>query len=118
MLQPSGNFCDPVILFQQVHVFLAFSLIDFLETCNLGFVFFGDLGAILNVFPLCFCLVLSNTCVCDEDGLCEEGGAQVCAEVSGSAAHQTMTECEVGLLRCRGKTVTLVSIRPCDKQSK
>lgn len=81
-------------------------------------VFFGNLVAILSVFLLCFCLVPSNTCVCDEDGLCEEGGAQVCAEVSGSAAHRTMTECEVGLLRCRGETVTLVSIRPCDTQSK
>ncbi|KAM7024837.1 complement component C7 isoform 1-T1 [Acridotheres tristis] len=64
------------------------------------------------------CNVPSNTCVCDEDGLCEEGGAQVCAEVSGSAARRTMTECEVGLLRCQGETVTLVSIRPCDTQSK
>ncbi|NXQ36912.1 CO7 protein, partial [Alaudala cheleensis] len=64
------------------------------------------------------CNELSHTCVCDEDGLCEEGGAQVCAEVSGSAARRTMTECEVGLLRCRGQTVTLLSIRPCDEQSK
>uniref|UniRef100_A0A8C0V4F6 Complement component C7 n=1 Tax=Cyanistes caeruleus TaxID=156563 RepID=A0A8C0V4F6_CYACU len=64
------------------------------------------------------CNVSSNICVCDEDGLCEEGGAQVCAEVSGSAALRTMTECEVGLLRCRGETVTLVSIRPCDTQNK
>ncbi|NXM55275.1 CO7 protein, partial [Illadopsis cleaveri] len=64
------------------------------------------------------CNVPSNVCICDEDGLCEEGGAQVCAEVSGSAARRTMTECEVGLLRCRGETVTLVSIRPCDTQSK
>lgn len=80
-------------------------------------VFFDDLDAILSVFPLCFCLVASNTCVCDEDGLCEEGGAQVCAEVS-SAARRTMTECEVGLLRCQGEAVTLVSIRPCDTQSK
>lgn len=74
--------------------------------------------AILSVFPLCFCLVPSNICVCDEDRLCEEGGAQVCAEVSGSAARRTMTECEVGLLRCRGETVILVSIWPCDTQSK
>ncbi|NXY31797.1 CO7 protein, partial [Pomatorhinus ruficollis] len=64
------------------------------------------------------CNVPSNMCVCDEDGLCEEGGAQLCAEVSGSAARRTVTECEVGLLRCRGETVTLLSIRPCDKQSK
>nr|XP_041567206.1 LOW QUALITY PROTEIN: complement component C7 [Taeniopygia guttata] len=64
------------------------------------------------------CNVPSNICVCDEDRLCEEGGAQVCAEVSGSAARRTMTECEVGLLRCRGETVILVSIWPCDTQSK
>ncbi|NXA73419.1 CO7 protein, partial [Thryothorus ludovicianus] len=64
------------------------------------------------------CNVPSNICVCDEDGLCEEGGAQVCAEVSGSGARRTMTECEVGLLRCQGQAVTLVSIRPCDTQSK
>ncbi|OWK57807.1 Complement component C7 [Lonchura striata] len=88
-----------------------------LKHFSLGF-FFGDMVAILSVFPLCFCLVPSNICVCDEDRLCEEGGAQVCAEVSGSAAHRTMTECEVGLLRCRGETVTLVSIRPCDTLSK
>ncbi|KAJ7396302.1 Complement component C7 [Pitangus sulphuratus] len=64
------------------------------------------------------CNVQSNSCVCDEDGLCEDGGIQVCAEVSGSATRQTMTECEVGQLRCQGQTVTLVSIRPCDMQSK
>ncbi|NXD22805.1 CO7 protein, partial [Spelaeornis formosus] len=64
------------------------------------------------------CNVPSNICVCDEDGLCEEEGAQVCAEVRGSAAPRTMTECMVGLLRCRGETVTLVSIRPCGTQSK
>ncbi|NXU09858.1 CO7 protein, partial [Pardalotus punctatus] len=64
------------------------------------------------------CNVPSNICVCDEDRLCEEGGVQVCAEVSGSAARRTMTECEVGLLRCQGETVTLVSIKPCDTQSK
>ncbi|KFW79057.1 Complement component C7 [Manacus vitellinus] len=64
------------------------------------------------------CNVQSNNCVCDEDGLCEDGGIQVCAEVSGSAARRTMTECEVGQLRCQGQAVTLVSIRPCDVQSK
>ncbi|NXD04030.1 CO7 protein, partial [Certhia familiaris] len=62
------------------------------------------------------CNVPSNICVCDEDVLCEERGAQVCAELSGSAGRRTMTECEVGLLRCQGETVTLVSIRPCDTE--
>uniref|UniRef100_A0A8C5TNB7 Complement component C7 n=1 Tax=Malurus cyaneus samueli TaxID=2593467 RepID=A0A8C5TNB7_9PASS len=55
-----------------------------------------------------------RTCVCDGDGLCEEEGVQVCAQVSDSAAHRTLTECEAGLLRCRGEAVTLVSIQPCD----
>ncbi|XP_025913916.1 complement component C7 [Apteryx rowi] len=64
------------------------------------------------------CDAQSNSCVCREDGQCEEGGVQICAEVSQSAVRQTMTECEVGLRKCQGETVTLVSIRPCDVQSK
>ncbi|XP_014820625.1 PREDICTED: complement component C7 [Calidris pugnax] len=63
------------------------------------------------------CDAESGSCICEEDGPCEEGGIQICAEVSGSAARQTMTECEAGRLKCRGETLTLVSIRPCDTQS-
>ncbi|XP_009583232.1 PREDICTED: complement component C7-like, partial [Fulmarus glacialis] len=63
------------------------------------------------------CDAQSNSCVCDKDERCEEGGIQICAEVSSSAAHRTMTECEAGRLKCQGETVTLVSIRPCDVQS-
>ncbi|KAM8793603.1 complement component C7-like [Eudromia elegans] len=64
------------------------------------------------------CDAESKSCVCREDGQCAEGGARLCAEVSGSAAPQTVTECEAGLRKCRGETVTLVSLRPCDGQSK
>uniref|UniRef100_A0A8C9FTH0 Complement component C7 n=1 Tax=Pavo cristatus TaxID=9049 RepID=A0A8C9FTH0_PAVCR len=64
------------------------------------------------------CEAQSNSCVCDEDAPCEEDGIRVCAAVSDFAAHQTMTECEAGRLQCRGQTVTLVSIRPCDAQTK
>lgn len=64
------------------------------------------------------CEARSNSCVCDEDAPCEEGGIRVCAAVSDFSAHQTMTECEVGRLQCRGQTVTIVSIRPCDAQTK
>ncbi|KFP83282.1 Complement component C7, partial [Acanthisitta chloris] len=64
------------------------------------------------------CNVQSNSCVCDEDGLCEKEGIQVCVEVSGSTTRQTMTECEVGLLRCHGQNVTLVSIRSCEMETK
>ncbi|NWI16209.1 CO7 protein, partial [Crypturellus soui] len=64
------------------------------------------------------CDAESKGCVCREDGQCEEGGVRVCAEVGGSAVRQTMTECEAGLRKCQGETVTLVSIRPCDDQGK
>lgn len=42
---------------------------------------------------------------------CEEAGFSVCVEVNGR--EQTMTECEAGVLRCRGLSISVTGIRPC-----
>uniref|UniRef100_A0A8D0H868 Complement component C7 n=1 Tax=Sphenodon punctatus TaxID=8508 RepID=A0A8D0H868_SPHPU len=55
-----------------------------------------------------------NRCVCRQTGECVEGGISICAEVRGSTTRQTLTECEAGILICKGGNVTLVSVRPCD----
>ncbi|KAM7167031.1 complement component C7 isoform 1-T2 [Macrochelys suwanniensis] len=62
------------------------------------------------------CDAQTNTCVCREAGQCDEGGISICVEVNGKVASRTMTECEAGLLKCRGENVTPVSIRSCDVQ--
>ncbi|EMP30262.1 Complement component C7 [Chelonia mydas] len=64
------------------------------------------------------CDAQTNRCVCREAGQCDEGGISICIEVNGKVTSRTMTECEAGLLKCRGEIVTPVSIRPCDVQSK
>ncbi|XP_015264814.1 PREDICTED: complement component C7 [Gekko japonicus] len=58
----------------------------------------------------------TNKCTCRQDGACSSDGISICVQLDGSAAQQTMTECEAGLLRCRGSHFTIVSIRPCAAQ--
>ncbi|XP_054843310.1 complement component C7 [Eublepharis macularius] len=59
----------------------------------------------------------TNKCTCRQDGACSGSGISICVQVDASFAQQTMTECEAGLLRCRGVHFTVVSIRPCAAQS-
>lgn len=59
----------------------------------------------------------TNTCVCKEAGHCSGTGISICVQVEGSVARQTMTECEAGILKCRGENITVVGIRPCSAQS-
>ncbi|XP_076973179.1 complement component C7 [Tamandua tetradactyla] len=57
------------------------------------------------------CDAQSNKCVCREASECEEEGLGVCVHVSGK--EQTMTECEAGVLRCRGHKVSVTRLTPC-----
>lgn len=43
---------------------------------------------------------------------CVEEGISICVEVNGM--EQTMTECEAGTLRCRGQSISITSLRPCE----
>lgn len=61
------------------------------------------------------CDAQSSKCVCREVSECEEEGFSVCVDVNGQ--EQTMSECEVGVLRCRGQSVSITSIRPCAVES-
>ncbi|TKC36729.1 hypothetical protein EI555_015348 [Monodon monoceros] len=53
----------------------------------------------------------SSKCVCRAASECEETGFSVCVEANGR--ERTMTECEAGVLRCRGQSISVTSIRPC-----
>ncbi|KAL4609209.1 complement component C7-like [Arapaima gigas] len=57
-----------------------------------------------------------NVCVCREPEGCvgRDQGARVCAKPAGESTAVTMTECEVGLRRCRGEQVSVVAIQPCN----
>ncbi|KAM4869966.1 complement component C7 [Urocitellus parryii] len=53
----------------------------------------------------------SGKCVCREASECQEEGFSVCVEVSGK--ELTMSECEAGVLRCRGQSISVTSMKPC-----
>lgn len=57
------------------------------------------------------CDAEGSECVCRAASECEEAGFSVCVEVNGR--EQTMTECEAGVLRCRGLSISVTGIRPC-----
>ncbi|EQB79060.1 complement component C7 [Camelus ferus] len=57
------------------------------------------------------CDAQSSKCVCRAASECEEEGFSVCVDVNGK--ERTMTECEAGVLRCRGQSISVTSIRPC-----
>ncbi|XP_029072270.1 complement component C7 isoform X1 [Monodon monoceros] len=57
------------------------------------------------------CDAQSSKCVCRAASECEETGFSVCVEANGR--ERTMTECEAGVLRCRGQSISVTSIRPC-----
>ncbi|KAM3936653.1 complement component C7 [Leptodactylus fuscus] len=54
----------------------------------------------------------SHTCVCREAATCQSHGISICVLVNG--IKQTLSECDAGILKCRGQEVTVVSINPCD----
>ncbi|XP_069483299.1 complement component C7 [Ambystoma mexicanum] len=55
-----------------------------------------------------------NKCVCGVGKTCVNGGISICVRKDGETSHQTMSECEAGILRCQGKTVDILHINPCD----
>ncbi|XP_070759916.1 complement component C7 [Enoplosus armatus] len=55
----------------------------------------------------------TNECRCRDSSDCLTPGINVCVRVGENAVTQTMSECEAGLQRCRGETVSVVSILPC-----
>lgn len=57
----------------------------------------------------------TNECHCKDSADCLIQGSDVCVRVGENAteATQTMSECEAGLRRCKGETVSVVSILPC-----
>uniref|UniRef100_A0A2K5CTR8 Complement component C7 n=1 Tax=Aotus nancymaae TaxID=37293 RepID=A0A2K5CTR8_AOTNA len=57
------------------------------------------------------CDAESSKCVCREASECEEDGFSICVEVNGK--EQTMSECEVGALSCTGRSISIISIKPC-----
>lgn len=78
------------------------------ETCTLP----GSAEKACGACPLWEkCDAQSSKCVCRAASECEEAGFRVCVEVNGR--EQTMTECEAGVLRCLGLSITVTSIRPC-----
>ncbi|KAM8886294.1 complement component C7 [Spinachia spinachia] len=57
----------------------------------------------------------TNTCRCKDSADCLKPGINVCVKVgeNGTSVTQSMSECETGLRRCKGETVSVVSIQPC-----
>ncbi|XP_068614087.1 complement component C7-like [Brachionichthys hirsutus] len=57
----------------------------------------------------------TNECRCKDSADCSNPGISVCVRVGDDAttAVRTMSECEAGLRRCKGETVSVVSILPC-----
>uniref|UniRef100_A0A3Q3VSR5 Complement component C7 n=1 Tax=Mola mola TaxID=94237 RepID=A0A3Q3VSR5_MOLML len=57
----------------------------------------------------------ANECRCKDSADCSTPEINVCVRVGDDAIaeSQTMSECEAGLRRCKGETVSLVSILPC-----
>ncbi|KAM4616778.1 complement component C7 [Polymixia lowei] len=57
----------------------------------------------------------TNTCRCKDSADCSVPEINVCVRVGEDVtANQTMSECEAGLRRCKGETVSVVGILPCD----
>lgn len=59
------------------------------------------------------CDAQGSKCVCREATECEEEGISICVEVNGEV--RTMTECEAGILRCRGQSISITSLTPCEE---
>ncbi|XP_074493748.1 complement component C7 [Sebastes fasciatus] len=57
----------------------------------------------------------TNECRCKDSADCPTPGFNVCVQVgeNATALSQTKSECEAGLVRCKGEKVSVVSILPC-----
>uniref|UniRef100_A0A3Q1IVF6 Complement component C7 n=1 Tax=Anabas testudineus TaxID=64144 RepID=A0A3Q1IVF6_ANATE len=57
----------------------------------------------------------TSMCRCKDSADCVTPGLNVCIRIGEdvTAETQTMSECEAGLRRCKGETVSVVSILPC-----
>ncbi|KAF3695670.1 Complement component C7 Precursor [Channa argus] len=57
----------------------------------------------------------TQRCRCKDSADCLTPGLNVCVRIGdeATAITQTMSECEAGLQRCKGETVSVVSIMPC-----
>ncbi|KAJ1210246.1 hypothetical protein NDU88_005612 [Pleurodeles waltl] len=55
----------------------------------------------------------TNKCICGVGKTCVDGGVSLCVQKDGELTQQTMSECDVGILKCQGKAVTILSMKPC-----
>lgn len=58
------------------------------------------------------CDAQSGACECRDASECQEEGSTVCVDVDGT--KRTMTECQAGVLRCGGQSISVTSIGPCE----
>lgn len=60
------------------------------------------------------CDAQNSKCVCREASECQKAGYRICVEVNGK--EETMSECEAGILRCRGQSISITAIKPCAQE--
>lgn len=60
------------------------------------------------------CDAQNGKCVCREASECQVAGYRICVEVNGK--EETMSECEAGILRCRGQSISITAIKPCSEE--
>lgn len=60
------------------------------------------------------CDAQNSKCVCREAAECQKAGYRICVEVNGK--EETMSECEAGILRCRGQSISITAIKPCAQE--
>lgn len=54
-----------------------------------------------------------QACVCKEPEECPEADGFLCVALGDGSEPSTMTECEVGMLRCHGEPFTVTSVGAC-----
>ncbi|KAJ8285215.1 hypothetical protein GJAV_G00023620 [Gymnothorax javanicus] len=57
----------------------------------------------------------TGRCRCKEPAECTDPGAQLCVQDGESAATTTMSECETGLRRCKGESLSVISVTACQE---
>ncbi|XP_057645974.1 complement component C7 [Chionomys nivalis] len=65
--------------------------------------------------PWSKCDAQNSKCVCREASECQEAGYSICVDVNGK--EETMSECEAGVLRCRGQSISITAIKPCAEEA-
>ncbi|XP_051006877.1 complement component C7 [Acomys russatus] len=65
--------------------------------------------------PWSKCDAQNSKCICREASECQKEGYSICVEVDGK--EETMSECEAGILRCRGQSISITAIRPCTEEA-